>query len=58
MAVNNQNNTNFVAHVRLTDNNHDSFRNASKLEHMGMTAWMRRTCAIEAERVLNAQKTK
>lgn len=47
-----------VLHLRLTAEKSGDFHAAAKIEKLRVSTWMLRTCEFEAERVLNAAKTK
>ena len=47
-----------IVHLRLTAEKSGNFHAAAKIEKLRVSTWMLRTCEFEAERVLNAAKTK
>ena len=58
MATESEKSKQEVLHLRLTAEKSGNFHAAAKIEKLRVSTWMLRTCEFEAERVLNAAKTK
>ena len=58
MAIDAEKSKQEILHLRLTAEKSSKFHAAAKIEKLRVSTWMLRACEFEAERVLNAAKTK
>ena len=58
MAIDAEKSKQEIVHLRLTAEKSGNFHAAAKIEKLRISAWILRACEFEAERVINAHKTK